>query len=350
MFKSMFKIRLKKNLFHRPFLLLVSGLVLAAGLGAGIASSDSFRLNCHGELQSVQGEREFQDEVQVALVPFKILGETPYEDFWEKFESKVMEAKSKGAEFIVFPELMGADLVEVTGEKRPLKEQMEEQAREVTPRFEADLKRLAKKEEISIVGGSFPRLEGGKIYNSAPIVLSTGEFIWQDKVFLTPDELKWGWSPGNEVKVIEAPWGRTLVLICYDAEFASISAALSRKYPELILVPSMTETEHGFRRVRWTSQARAIEHRAYVAIVGTVGVPDPYWPNYGRTVFLTPSEPGFPGVLSEGSLNSEDIHVESLDMKALRERRLQAGIYPACEEKGRLSRWFRRGVRAITVK
>jgi predicted amidohydrolase len=208
-------------------------------------------------------------------------------------------------------------------------------AKESTPKIFAAVKAMAQKNKIAVLGGTFPNYAGREIRNTAVLALANGQVHLQEKLFLTPDEKIWDWASGQELKVIEAPWGRTVILICYDSEFAILSQKLSSLAPELILVPSMTDTVEGFRRVRWSSQARAIEHRAFVAHVGTLGEADPTWPNYGQASVLSPSEKAFPGVLAEGEPNSTKIVYAELDFNKLRETRHKVGIYSACEEKAR---------------
>jgi predicted amidohydrolase len=275
------------------------------------------------------------ERLKIALVPFKMEGLKPLPEFLAKMEKSVDEAAKNGAGLVVFPELSMSDLVEAAEKTAPLLEQMKKVAKEQTPKIIEELKVMAMKHQIAILGGSVPRLIGKEIRNTAVFVLASGQEYFQEKLFLTPDEKTWAWSPGTELKIIPAPWGKTVILICYDSEFAEVSQKLSALAPELILVPSMTDSQAGFRRVRWTSQARAVEHKAYVAHVGTVGEADPSWPNYGQASVLTPSEKDFPGVLAEGEANSAKIVYADLDFKKLREARQKGGIYPACEAQAR---------------
>jgi predicted amidohydrolase len=273
--------------------------------------------------------------VKVALAPFKIEGKKSYADFLKKVSDQVIDAKAKNADLIVFPELFIADLLEAEEKISPLIEQMKLLAKNTSPKLITDLTALAKKHSIYIVGGSFPRIIKERIVNTSVFITSSGDTHFQDKVFITPDEKIWKWSGGDRIHVIDTPIGRIAVLICYDVEFPLISNQLAKHSPEIIIVPSMTDSEAGFRRVRWTAQARAIEHRAYVLHVGTTGNPDPSWPHYAQASALSPSEKGFPGLLKEGKINSSEILFVSLDLNQLREARSKVGIHPAKDQSTR---------------
>ena len=69
-------------------------------------------------------------------------------------------------------------------------------------------------------------------------------------------------EPGNEVKVIDSPFGRLGLSICYDLRFPELYRAM--KDVDIILVPSaFTETTG---KAHWETliRARAIENLAYV--------------------------------------------------------------------------------------
>ena len=60
--------------------------------------------------------------------------------------------------------------------------------------------------------------------------------------------------------------------ICFDAEFpALVQAAQVEAGAWLILVPTCTDTLHGFNRVRLAAAARAMENQCFVVMAPTVG-------------------------------------------------------------------------------
>lgn len=74
-------------------------------------------------------------------------------------------------------------------------------AREVTLELFRRAEVLAKELQISILMGSSPRFVGQDIVNTAMLLLPDGKKIMQDKVYLTPDEVDWGWKGGTQIKV-----------------------------------------------------------------------------------------------------------------------------------------------------
>jgi predicted amidohydrolase len=275
------------------------------------------------------------DKIHVQLVPFHIDGKLNYEQFLNKIKNEVTKAKAAKADLVVFPELFMADMVEAAELKSPLKTQMREFAKLHTPQLMLDLKSLAKENRIYLLGGSFPRQVNNDIHNTSIFISPNGETHLQDKIYLTPDEKDWGWAGGKKIEVFDTEIGKIAILICYDVEFPQISDRLASLAPEIIIVPSMTDTEAGFRRVRWTSQARAVEHRAYVLHVGTTGAPDPSWPHYAQASALSPSEKGFSGLIAEGGVNSSEPLLVELNLAKLREARKSGGIHPAKDQTDR---------------
>jgi predicted amidohydrolase len=280
----------------------------------------------------------------VAAVQYPIRGGLDVTELLARIEHFAAEAQAGGAELVVFPELVVLDLLEsavpVIGQGAAQAQdaeatQLRRIAREVTPRYFEEIQSSSRRLGVAILGGSAPReTSGGGIVNTALLAFPDGQRVLQDKLFLTPDEAAWGWTYGDRLRVFDAPWGRSTILICYDSQFPSLSQQLSEAAPELILIPSMT-SDHGFFRVRWAAQARAIEHHAYVVVVGTVDAeptPDGY---HGQAAFLTPQDSGFAGVLAEGPRNREAIVHAKLDLAQLRRSRRAAGLYAARDQVGR---------------
>lgn len=266
-------------------------------------------------------------QLKVAAVQYPLDEGLQPAAFFTKMTSYIREAKNEGAELIVFPELITTELVDWSKPERP---QLTEIARSFAPEFESFLKSEA--QHISILGGTTPRAIKNQIVNTAILVLSGGQVFRQDKLFLTPDEKEWGWSGGTTLNVIESPWGRLVISICFDTEFPSVSQLLSSEKPDLILVPSWTSTHSGLNRVDFTARARAVEHYAYVIKTGTVPVEGGTQPHYGQASFHTPQETGFPIEPQNGLLNAPQILYATLDLKFMRERKALSGYYPSNEQ------------------
>ena len=138
--------------------------------------------------------------------------------------------------------------------------------------IQAFLAETAKKNGIWIVGGSVPLVstDPGRVRNSCLVYDDKGRLVARyDKIHLFGFEMgKEQYSeertiePGSEVKVIDSPFGRIGLSICYDLRFPELYRAM--KDVDIILVPSaFTETTG---KAHWEPliRARAIENLAYV--------------------------------------------------------------------------------------
>ncbi|HCA26577.1 MAG TPA: acyltransferase [Betaproteobacteria bacterium] len=134
------------------------------------------------------------------------------------------------------------------------------------------LRAMAKKHRIWLVGGTAP-LEAavpGKMRNSCLVYDDNGQQVGRyDKIHLFGLDLgnehyheENTIEPGERVVVLETPFGRMGLSVCYDLRFPELYRAM--KDVDLIVVPSaFTETTG---KAHWETlvRARAIENLAYV--------------------------------------------------------------------------------------
>jgi branched-chain amino acid transport system permease protein len=126
---------------------------------------------------------------------------------------------------------------------------------------------------INIIGGSHPtRMPDGDIHNVAYVCLRDGSIHAQEKIHPTPNEAYW-WNikGGDSIDAIPTDCGPIGVLICYDAEFPELARRLVDEGARIIFVPFCTDSRQGYMRVRYCSQARAIENQCFVVLSGNVG-------------------------------------------------------------------------------
>lgn len=78
-------------------------------------------------------------------------------------------------------------------------------------------------------------------------------------------------APGDELSVIDSPFGRLGLSICYDLRFAPLYSALRARGAEILLVPAAFTRITG--QAHWLPllQARAIENQCYVVAAGLYG-------------------------------------------------------------------------------
>lgn len=199
-----------------------------------------------------------------------------------KLDDWVGAAKAGGADLVLMPEYacveLGAALAgRVAPEARDPRvppdaatelRAMVEAADEVL----AAMRAAAMRHGLWLQPGTLPMRAGARIVNRAPLIAPDGRLAMQEKRRMTRFETEhWGVSAGAPPQVFETPWGRLGIAVCYDAEFPDMVRAQVEAGAWLILVPTCTDTDHGFNRVRIGAQARAMENQCYVAVAPTLG-------------------------------------------------------------------------------
>lgn len=134
------------------------------------------------------------------------------------------------------------------------------------------LARMAKKHGIWLVGGSIPlgASSNEKVRNSCLVYDDKGKQVARyDKIHLFGLDLgnehykeEKTIEPGTEIVVIDSPFGRIGLSICYDLRFAELYRAMQNV--DIILVPSAFTATTGKAHFETLVRARAIENLAYV--------------------------------------------------------------------------------------
>ena len=138
--------------------------------------------------------------------------------------------------------------------------------------IQAFLSRMAKKHRIWLIGGSVP-LEAdvaNRVRNSCLVYDERGKQVARyDKIHLFGLDLGNEHyqeakliEPGDKVVVINSPFGRIGLSICYDLRFPELYRAMPDV--DLIVVPSAFTATTGRAHFETLVRARAIENLAYV--------------------------------------------------------------------------------------
>jgi len=181
------------------------------------------------------------------------------------------------------------------------------------------IRQLSQAHMITIIGGSMIVAEGSQYLNRC-VVAENGQVSYQDKLVMTQfEQNEWGLTAGRGLTKLHD--SRLGVTICYDSEFPASSRVLAEAGVLCQAVPAFTESRFGYQRVRWSCQARAIEHQIYVVHTSLVGSlrQEPVPMTYGTSAILTPSIEGFPedSILAETDLNRPGIAIADLDFDLL---------------------------------
>jgi predicted amidohydrolase len=263
---------------------------------------------------------------RVAAVQFLLRPLARFEEFAEQASGYVATARQEfDAQCVVLPEYCTGGLMSIPAKNGA--GSIHDLA-SYASRYVELFKGLARRENIAIVAGTIATAEGNKLYNAAHLFHPDGRIDVQRKLHLTPTEVRpWGLSPGEELKLVELPFGKAAMLTCYDTEFPELARQARARGAKVIFTPSCTDDRHGFHRVRYTAQARAIEDQVYVVVAHTVGAlpVGNLRSNIGQAAILTPCDYPFPpgGVLAQGEMNQEMVIAADLDMGAI--SRAQSG-------------------------
>lgn len=274
-------------------------------------------------------------KIKVAAAQYDISFFGQWSDFADKLTQWVSQAAAHQAKLLVLPEYGSMELPSLFGEAiyKDLNGQLHAM-QEVYPEWQALYQELARQFDLMILATSYPVLQhDGSFRNRANLYGPDGLIGYQDKLIMTRFENEqWLVKAGDEIKVLDTDIGKIGINICYDSEFPLIARQQVAAGANLILVPSCTDTEAGFHRVRIGCQARALENQCFVVQSPTFGTAE--WSeavdvNTGCASIYTPVDYGFPdnGILVEGSKDNAQWVYAELDLDTIERVRQEGQVF-----------------------
>jgi nitrilase len=176
----------------------------------------------------------------------------------------IEKAAQQGAKLVVLPEFFA-----IMGMQEADKVAVREQPQ--SGQIQTFLSEMARKHKIWLVGGSIPLVADApnKVRNSCLVYNDLGEQVARyDKIHLFSLELgneKYQEADtieaGNQVVVVDSPFGRIGLAVCYDLRFPELFRAM--KDVDIIVLPAAFTATTG--KVHWEPlvRARAIENLSY---------------------------------------------------------------------------------------
>lgn len=181
------------------------------------------------------------------------------------------------------------------------------------------LSKLAKDNEVSIIGGSIPEFDesDGGLYNTSVVFNSNGEIIAKHRkvhlfdisipngiTFKESDSLK----PGNKATVFEIPEIETKfgLGICYDIRFPELAMIASRKGAGIMAYPGAFNTVTGPKFWTKFAIARAIDNQNYVLMCSPARNPNGGYQAYGHSMVVDPNGE----ILVEAGHDEEIVYAE----------------------------------------
>jgi nitrilase len=180
-------------------------------------------------------------------------------------ERLIASAVKQGAKLVALPEYFAIMGLKDT-DKLAVKEN------EGKGPIQSFMSRVAKQHKIWLIGGSIPLAcdNINKVRNSCLVYDDKGKQVARyDKIHLFGLDLgaehyqeESTIEPGNEIVVVDTPFGRVGLSICYDLRFPELFRAMPDV--DIIVVPSAFTATTGKAHFETLIRARAIENLAYV--------------------------------------------------------------------------------------
>jgi predicted amidohydrolase len=206
-------------------------------------------------------------------------------------ESLIRRAAAAGADYVQTPE--NTAIMELEPELLLAALDAEEQAAPL-----ARLKALA--EELGIwlhVGSLAIKVPSGKVANRSYVVGPDGTVAARyDKLHLFDVDLAGGesyresrnYDPGGTAVVVDLPWGRLGLTICYDLRFPALYRALATAGAEFIAVPAAFTRQTGEAHWHVLLRARAIETGSFILAASQGGLHENGRSTYGHSLIVSP--------------------------------------------------------------
>ncbi len=178
-------------------------------------------------------------------------------------QAMTAEAKRRGSDLVLFPELWasGYDL-----------EHAEQHADRLGEGLFATMSDLARQHGLYLLAGSLLSREPQGFCNTSVLYSPDGSQLAAYSklhLFRLMDEEKY-LAAGNQRTVVDTPWGRAGMAICYDLRFPELFRRYALKGAKVFFLPS--EWPHP-RLAHWQTllRARAIENQCFMVACNRVG-------------------------------------------------------------------------------
>jgi len=200
----------------------------------------------------------------VSLAQFRVTLGDPAENL-RRGEVLIAEAARRGSDLICFPEMW------TTGFRWETNARIAAEHEAVIDAIAA----LAAKYRIWIHGSTLAVWGPGKIANATVLFDSAGQRVgvYRKTHLFRPIHEEAHITPGDALTMVDTPWGRAGLAICYDIRFPEIFRTYALQGADFVLLPA------AFPRIRaslWRTlaHARAIENQMFFIGINQVGEED----------------------------------------------------------------------------
>ena len=209
----------------------------------------------------------------------------------EQVTPLIRQAAKAGAELIVTPEgsnFLQRDRAKLMDVLKPI---------EADP-FVEGVKALAAELKVWILIGSALVARGSdKAANRAVLIDAGGAVVaTYDKLHMFDVDLPNGdryresslYEPGTEARLVQTPWGKLGLTICYDMRFPQLYRALAKAGAEIIAVPAAFTRPTGEAHWEVLLRARAIENGVFILAAAQGGRHEDGRGTWGHSIAIDP--------------------------------------------------------------
>jgi len=201
------------------------------------------------------------------------------------------QAVKQGAKLLVLPEYSGGLKTEGKLFAPPVYAENDHPVIEGVKSFAAENNVWIVLGSVAVTGDADKFLNRTLVIDDAGVVQAR-----YDKVHLFDIELSAKQSykesekvqPGGEAVIVDTPFGKLGLSICYDLRFPNLYRDLSQAGAEILLVPAAFTKKTGEAHWHVLNRARAIENGAYVIAACAVGTISGGGESYGHSLVVNP--------------------------------------------------------------
>lgn len=159
------------------------------------------------------------------------------------------------------------------------------------------LSKVAKDNNIYIVGGTIPELDGDLVYNTSYVFNRNGEQIGKHrKMHLFDIDVEGGQSfkesdvlsAGSNVTVFDTEFCKIGLAICYDIRFPELSRLMVDDGAQVIIVPGAFNMTTGPAHWELHFRGRAVDNQVYTIGVAPARDYDSVYHSYGNSIVVSP--------------------------------------------------------------
>ncbi|MEQ8200855.1 MAG: carbon-nitrogen hydrolase family protein [Syntrophomonadaceae bacterium] len=204
-------------------------------------------------------------------------------------EAMIKQAALKGAQIVVLPEIFNLPYDTAI---------MAEQAESCPGETTALLAQSARRNHVTLVGGSIPELaDNSKIFNTCFVFDQSGQQIGRyRKIHLfdidIPGHVSFQessvFTAGNRLEVIHHPDLSIGVVICYDIRFPELARLLALKGAQILVVPASFNLTTGPAHWELLMRTRAVDNQLYVVAASPARNPEAGYKSWGHSLVADP--------------------------------------------------------------